>query len=270
MQSRPMDGLVLLAAFLLAGPGRGLADDAAVELPAKEKFHLIVLAGQSNMAGRGKVAGEDREPHPRVLVLDKQGRWKPAVDPLHFDKPGVVGVGLGKTFGTILAEANPDVTIGLVPCAVGGSPIDTWKPGGYHGQTKSHPWDDCVKRVARARKDGTLVGILWHQGESDSNPALAAEYETKFHDVVARFRKEFDAPELPFVVGQMGRFEGRPWNASKEKVDAAHRALPKSVARTAFVPSDGLTHKGDGVHFDAKSYREFGKRYAKAFGELTE
>ena len=31
------------------------ADDKAVKLPAKEEFHLFLLAGQSNMAGRGKV-----------------------------------------------------------------------------------------------------------------------------------------------------------------------------------------------------------------------
>ena len=49
-------------------------------------LHLYLLIGQSNMAGRGEVAKEDRTPHPRVLKLDKKDEWVPAVDPLHFDK----------------------------------------------------------------------------------------------------------------------------------------------------------------------------------------
>lgn len=258
----------LLFVALLLLPGFARADEP--ELPSRERFLLFVLAGQSNMAGRGKVAEVDRKPHPRVLVLDAEGRWRPAVDPLHFDKPRVVGVGLGKTFAETLAEADPEVTIGLIPCAVGGSPIDTWKPKGYHAQTKSHPWDDCVKRVKRAMPDGTLTAVLWHQGESDAKPDLAEAYEAKLHDLIARFRKEFDAPQLPFVAGQMGRFEERPWTTDRETVDAAHRNLPKSIERTAFVSSKGLSHKGDEVHFDAESYRELGRRFAKALRAIPE
>src|SRR5687768_14861689 len=54
--------------------------------PAKEKFHLYLLIGQSNMAGRGVVEEADKVPHPGVLVFTKENAWAPAVDPLHFDK----------------------------------------------------------------------------------------------------------------------------------------------------------------------------------------
>ena len=63
----------------------------------------------------------------------------------------------------------------------------------------------------------------------------------------------------------MGQFRERPWSAAKKQVDAAHRSLPEKVPHTAFVSSDGLSHKGDHVHFDAASYRELAKRYAKAY-----
>ncbi|MBT6461841.1 MAG: sialate O-acetylesterase, partial [Opitutae bacterium] len=112
----------------------------------KEDFHLYLLVGQSNMAGRGKVSEEDRKPHPRVHMFTKGQAWKPAVDPIHFDKPGV-GVGLGRTFGILMAEENPNVHIGLIPCAAGGSPIRSWEEGGYHSQTRSHPWDDALVRA---------------------------------------------------------------------------------------------------------------------------
>lgn len=242
------------------------AQEAA--LPPKEQFHLFLLTGQSNMAGRGVVEDQDKKPHPRVLMLNKEGKWVPAADPLHWDKSSA-GTGLGKSFGQTVAEANPGVTIGLIPCAHGGSPIDSWRPGVYYAATKGHPWDDAIKRATLAMQSGTLKGILWHQGESDCKPGLAEAYEAKLHDLVARFRKELNAPDLPFIAGQIGKFEGVDWSVEAGMVDAAHRSLPKHVPGTAFVSSEGLKHKGDKVHFDSASLREFGKRYAEQYAKLT-
>lgn len=263
--SKPIVALVL---SLLAGAvGRPAVsqDKEASVLPQKERFQLFLLVGQSNMAGRGEIDADDNQPHPRVLMLTKDGTWAPAVDPLHFDKPRVIGVGLGRTFANEVADAQEGVTIGLIPCAVGGSPISAWEPGAYYEPTKSHPWDDAIRRAKLAMKDGTLKGILWHQGESDSKAKLSRVYEAELHDLIQRFRTELDAPDVPFIVGQMGQFKERPWNEYKQKVDAAHRSLPEKVNHTAFVSSDGLHHKGDDVHFDTASYRELGRRYAQAY-----
>ena len=256
-----------MAAVVSVGSLAFGADPANQKLPPREQFHLFLLTGQSNMAGRGKVTPEDQKPNPRVLMLNKQNQWVPAVDPLHFDK-SAAGVGLGRTFGLELAKAEPGVTIGLIPCAAGGSPIAAWEPGGYHGQTKSHPYDDCLQRAKLAMQHGTLKGILWHQGESDSNPAAAEVHEQKLHELITRFRKELEAPNVPFIVGQLGQFKERPWNDSRRLIDAVHRSLPEKVPHTAFVSSDGLTHRGDQVHFNSESYREFGRRYAKAYLEM--
>ncbi|MEX2025641.1 MAG: sialate O-acetylesterase, partial [Pirellulaceae bacterium] len=104
--------------------------------------------------------------------------------------------------------------------------------------------------------------------ESDSSARLADAYEAKLHALITRLRKDFDAAEVPFLAGQMGQFAERPWDEHKKRVDAAHRGLPKKVPHSAFVSSDVLTDK-DGVHFDSPSYRELGRRYAKALLELT-
>ena len=258
---------LLIGLFLVVPPPNLVAQSAA--LPEREDFHLFLLVGQSNMAGRGKVAPEDKVPHPRVLMLDKQGEWKPAVDPLHFDKP-IAGVGLGRTFGQDVAERKPDVTVGLIPCAVGGSPIDSWKPGAFYRPTRSHPWDDAVRRTKIAMKDGVLKGILWHQGESDSKPELASEYGAKLVDLVERLRREFDSPNVPFLAGQMGEFSERPWTEFKRRVDEAHRQLSLRTPNVAFVDSVGLRHKGDEVHFDAASYRILGHRFSVAFEKLEQ
>lgn len=256
--------LVLLSALLFTH----YAAAQKASPPPKEKFHLFLLVGQSNMAGRGAVEEQDTKPHARVLMLNKDGEWVPAVEPIHFDKAGA-GVGPGRTFGTLYAEANPGITVGLIPCAVGGSPIDTWKPGAAHSQTKSHPWDDAIRRAHLAQKSGIIIAILWHQGESDSNDKLAPGYEAKLHDLIARMRKELEAPNVPFIAGQMGKFEGTPWNDARKQVDKSHQELPKKVKLTAFVSAEGLNHRGDRLHFDAPSARELGKRYFTAFQPLV-
>jgi Carbohydrate esterase, sialic acid-specific acetylesterase/Sulfatase len=238
-------------------------------VPRKSDFHLFLLIGQSNMAGRGALEQLEPKPHPRVLMLNKEGKWAPAMDPLHFDKPSA-GVGLGKTFGQVVADANSGVTIGLIPCAVGGSPIDAWQPGEYYAPTQSHPWDDAMLRAKLAMQNGELKGILWHQGESDSKAGLAESYETKLHDLIQRLRTELDVAEAPFIVGQLGKFAEVPWDNARKLVDKAHRELPDRVKHTAFVSAEGLVHNGDKVHFDSASCRELGRRYARAYLKLTE
>ena len=254
----------VLALALIAGLGLTAAAHDTKQ-PRRENFHLFLLAGQSNMAGRGEVAAEDRTPHPRVLMLSRAGTWVPAVEPMHFDKPAIVGVGPGRAFGVAVAEAMPGVTVGLIPAAVGGSPIDAWMPGAYDAATQTHPWDDAMARVARARQTGTLRGVLWHQGESDATSDRASTYPAKLQALVVRFRADLDAPALPFIAGQLGRFPQAPWDTWRVRIDEAHRALPTSVPHTAFVRSDGLHDKGDAVHFDAASARTLGRRYAEAY-----
>jgi hypothetical protein len=258
-----MKRLISIALFL------SLCVSAAepVKLPPRLSFHLFLLIGQSNMAGRGAVEDQDRTPHPRVLMLTKSGEWTPAKDPMHYDKP-VAGTGLGKTFGRILAEEDPNVTIGLIPCGVGGSPIDAWRPGVFYEPTKSYPWDDAVRRAQVALGVGVLKGILWHQGESDSTEELAPVYEGKLHDLILRLRGTLNAPGVPFIAGQMGRFADAPWSEWKAVVDRAHRSLPAQEPHTAFVSSEGLVDNGDKIHFNASSYRELGKRYAATYRAL--
>ena len=231
-------------------------------------YHLFLLVGQSNMAGRGLVAESDTQPDPRVLMLDRAGNWQPAVDPMHFDKPKVVGVGPGRSFGLAYAAAHPNVTVGLIPCAVGGSPIDSWQPGAYYQPTDSHPYDDALARARVALSAGTLKGILWHQGESDSKAGLSESYEEKLVALIKRFRHELQAPDVPFLMGQMGQFSERPWDQHKLRVDQTQRQLARLVSNVAFASSSGLKHKGDEVHFDAAGARELGGRYFQAWQEL--
>ena len=125
-----------------------------------------------------------------------------------------------------------------------------------------------LARVKAATQQGTLKGILWHQGESDGAMGSEGTYLDALVDLVNRLRKDLAASPVPFVVGQLGRFEGRPWDAGRQQVDLAHKRLSHSVYNTGFVYADGLTDKGDKAHFDARSARQLGRRFAIKMLEL--
>lgn len=241
----------------------------------EDSYDLYLLIGQSNMAGRGLIEAQDTLIHPRVFTLNKDNKWVPAKDPIHFDKK-VAGVGLGRSFGIEMAKAMPESRIGLIPCAVGGSPIDSWKPGGYHTQTKTHPWDDMEKRLAIALQSGKIKGILWHQGESDSNPELCEEYKTKLEDLIKRAREVSKNDNAPFVAGEFGKFKLKRSKKQYPNMDPTPAEIVKNGTKeviqkdgnAAFVKTNGLEHKGDNAHFDTPSYRKLGNRYAKAMKKL--
>lgn len=216
-------------------------------------MQLFLLIGQSNMAGRGVVELQDKVPHPRVFMLTKELAWVPAVDPVHFDKPEIIGTGLASTFARVLADADPTAVIGLVPAAFGGSALKEWTPGAPH-------YVNAVTRAKEAMKHGKLAGILWHQGEDDSKPELAATYAVRFAKMIAQLRADLDAGDVPVLVGETGRF--RPNGAA---INAALATVPEHVPRCVFVPADGLTDKGDRLHFDSPALRELGRRYARAW-----
>ncbi len=263
--------LLALGLAVLAGPARAAGpgkDAPAVKLPARENFHLYLLIGQSNMAGRGKLDAQHAVSNERVLKFTKANAWTPADEPLHFDKP-VAAAGLGMSFARVMADAaGKDVTIGLIPCAVGGTPLSRWVQGG-------DLYKQALARAKAAMKDGTLKGILWHQGESDSgSEQTARSYGERLAKMVTDLRADLGAGDVPFVAGKLGEFlkrEGRGgkpscWPVVNEQIDA----LPQKLPHSAVADSAGLKDKGDKVHFDTPSLREFGKRYAAAMRKLQE
>src|SRR5690606_19644879 len=131
-------------------------------------FHLYLLIGQSNMAGRGTLDTAGQEIQENILMLDRHNTWVPAKDPLHFDKKAA-GTGPGLAFAKVMIAQRNGIKIGLIPCAVGGTSIGKWQPGAYDEKTNTHPYDDMMKRLQAALRHGVLKGILWHQGEGNSS-----------------------------------------------------------------------------------------------------
>ena len=239
-----------------------LASSATAQTnPAPAEIYLLV--GQSNMAGRGKVQSGDKIPDPQVLILDKSDAWASQGEPIHFDK-GEAGVGLGFAFAKLRAADKPGVIIGLVPSAFGGTSMDQWQPEG-------ELYKNAIRRTRLAlEKGGALKAILWHQGESEcGSPEKASAYAERLGKLIQSFRTDLNLPNVPFIAGELGEFlYTRSKSPLAQVVNGQIQMLPQKIAFTAAVSSKDLKDKGDQLHFDSASLKEFGKRYYEAFSKL--
>jgi hypothetical protein len=258
MNFNPMKNFLMVAIFLC-----GIEHAFAQEKPNPD-FELYILLGQSNMAGRGVITPEfEKEGHPRVFMLTKDKTWVLAKHPLHFDKPKAAGVGPGLTFGMDMAAENANVKIGLVPCAVGGTPIEHWKPGAVDEATETHPYDDALLRIKAAMQSGVIKGVIWHQGEGNSSEKEAKLYLKQLKALVKRVRKEVGNPKLPFVVGELGRYR-----KTYSLINTELAKVPSLIPFSGLATSEDLVDKGDGTHFDGPSATTLGHRFAKKMLEL--
>ena len=230
---------------------------------APDQMDLYLLIGQSNMAGRGVTDAASQPNSAKIWAISRQNEWKIAADPLHQDKPAVVGVGPGLTFAQEILKKHPGNPIGLIPCAVGGSGIDDWQPGAKHEQTGIYAYDEMLARVKEAQKRGTIKGIIWHQGESDSSPEKKGAYAAKLADFFKHLRRDTDTESVPVVVGTLGDFYVAK-NPDAAVINQIIADYAKGNKLVYLASASGLVHKGDDTHFDTASARELGRRYAEA------
>jgi hypothetical protein len=233
----------------------------------KSKFEIILLVGQSNMAGRAPLTDADKQPDPRVLVLNRLDQWYNQGEPIHYDKPQVLGVGPGFTFAKLLADKEPGVTIGLVPCAYGGTTMAQWDPKAKGSSTKLYPpdnlYDNAIRRAKIAMQSGTLVAILWHQGESDAGKG-AETYAARLTTLAGEFRTDLGLPNVPFIAGEIGYF-GYAAHPLSQTINQQIDTLPTLVPNSGVASADGLTDKGDHLHFSNESQKTLAQRYLDAY-----
>ena len=258
LPARLICGLLAACCSLAAAASECVGEDAASALPGppKENFHVYLLLGQSNMAGRGQMTAADRRPVEGVYAFDAENNWQPAAHPLHFDKPSIAGVGLGIDFAKTMRERDPNVAIGLIPCAVGGTRLDQWSRGGKL-------YEAALARARAGQQAGELKGVLWHQGESDSTDKLSPTYGARLSQLINDLRRDLNQPELPFVVGELGYFR-RDAHPPTDEINRQLHALDASDRRIAVATAQGLRDSGDKTHFDAESLRQFGRRYGES------
>ncbi|CAI9753483.1 unnamed protein product [Fraxinus pennsylvanica] len=166
--------------------------------------NIFLLAGQSNMSGRGGVINgnwtgyipPECRSQPSILRLSAGLTWEEACEPLHRDIDNkTCGVGPGMSFANYVLEKDSNIgVIGLVPCAVGGTYISEWSRG-------SGLYDKLLKRSKAALEDGGEIrALLWYQGESDTKKEEDAElYKKRIEEFFVAVRTDLSLPNLPII-----------------------------------------------------------------------
>ncbi|UOB16963.1 sialate O-acetylesterase [Abyssalbus ytuae] len=234
------------------------------KMPPKENVWIFIMAGQSNMAGRARISPSDTIPNSRVITINKNNEWVYAKEPLHFYEPEKAGLDCGLSFGNELAKRTRDhITIALIPCAVGGSSAKQWLNDQIHRDVKL--LSNFKEKVDLAKQYGTIKGILWHQGESDAVPSALPAYKERLPQLFKIFRDYIENPDMIIMAANLGLFASEYDQIRWDAINAVINLMPYKDRKLYPVSSQGLTDKGDKLHFDANSQRELGKRFALTY-----
>ena len=267
----------------LLGPLFGLAlmATASVYADPDPNFHIYLAFGQSNMEGQGTIEEKDKTVDPRFQMLStidnfngrKLGTWNDAIPPLA-NKHG----GLGPTdyFGrTLVEKLDPQIKVGVVVVAVAGCSIVLFDPpvsqsywsqqaGWFMDIVKDYgddPYQRLVDMAKKAKEDGVIKGIIFHQGETDEGDS---DWPNKVKKVYDRLVKDIGLDEdIPFFAGEV------PYQGSSKGTNNNIRKLPEKSKNFYLVSAEGLNDLDMmRIHFSSQGYRDFGKRYAEKVMEV--
>ena len=224
--------------------------------------HSILIIGQSNMAGRGILADAPKlDTNGGKLKVLRNGRWQTMFRPVNFDRL-FSGTSLVESFAKEYSLDHPDVDVGVIPCADGGTMLNQWAVGGLL-------FTNAVNCAKLALRTSHLVAILWHQGESDCAEHLYPHYLEKLTKIMTALRHELGAEDVPIIVGGLGdfivKYKDDPALENYKKINKSLVTFAKTAHRAAFASAEGLTPNPDNLHFNRESLHEFGLRYYEAF-----
>ncbi|KAJ4833399.1 hypothetical protein Tsubulata_028609 [Turnera subulata] len=243
-------------------------------LPVKSQQrpkNIFILAGQSNMAGRGGVVNDTKtgkavwdgivpaqcQPNPSILRLTAAQTWVEAHEPLHadIDYLKINGIGPGMAFANAILTRIPDFgVVGLVPCAVGGTNISQWGKGGFL-------YDQLVRRTQVALQGGGVIrAMLWYQGESDTlSREDAYAYNQRLESFFVNLRLDLQNPVLPIVQVALASGEGPYVNVVREA------QLDTNLPNVQCVDAKGLPLEPDRLHLTTPAQVHLGETLADAF-----
>ncbi|EEF52343.1 probable carbohydrate esterase At4g34215 [Ricinus communis] len=233
--------------------------------------NIFILAGQSNMAGRGGVVNDTKtgilrwdgivppqcQPEPSVFRLSGDFTWVLAHEPLHsdIDYNKTNGIGPGMAFANAVLTKDPAIgVVGLVPCAIGGTAISQWEKGGFL-------YDQLVQRTRVALySGGVLRAMLWYQGESDTLIEEDADsYKGRLEKFFTDVRADLQHPFLPIFQVALASGEGPVIDTIRE----AQKGI--KLPNVHCVDAKGLPLEPDRLHLTTPAQVHLGQMLADAF-----
>lgn len=206
-------------------------------LQAAPRSHLLIFSGQSNM----------KHLEPEVSVLPALKAAFPE-DQFIVVKYAVSGQSIRRWY----ADWKP--APGVEDVAAKG---DTRPPGDMY--------DTLIKMVRDATKDQPRpdsVTFFWMQGEQDTgSTARWMVYEDSLKAVIARLRSDLGRPDMRFVVGRISDYAEFPEGSAK--VREALVSVAEKDPLGAWIDTDDLNGKTNGLHYTPDGYQKLGERFAQ-------
>lgn len=229
---------------------------------------VFLMGGQSNMLGRAPLSGLPpalQSPQADVLFFGgSDGTVGTTLTTLRPDGKNATEFGPEVTFGRSIADASPTTQYALIKYAAGGTALyNDWAPGTGAQYTAFR--DTVAAGLAALHAAGhttEIVGMAWHQGESDAIEGRQASYASNLTAFIADIRSRYGAG-LPFLIGEIRRSNGAAFVTVADAQVAVASADPNAV----FVPASDLSFL-DTYHFDAASQITLGERFAAAYAGL--
>lgn len=228
-----MNRWVIAVAFGILAPFVSGNEAATGAAPGGEAVHLVILSGQSNMAG-----------------------LKPEISFIPEFQNGFGGE-----------------EVVFVKDAMGGQPIRRWIPGWKDASGKTYsPTGDLYTRLvgkvklALAERGVQSLTFVWMQGERDARESHAKVYAKSLGTLVNQLVKEdFGRKDIKVVIGRLSDFDMQ--NARYPhwtQIRAAQVSYADTHANTVWVDTDDLNGDKDDLHYDKPGYRDLGLRFARA------
>ena len=246
-------------------------------------FYIYICFGQSNMEGNAQPESIDKtgiDARFQLLATCNftnpsrtKGKWYTATPPLVSPNGGL---GPSDYFGRTMVECLPEnVRVGVIPVAMGGSPIEMFDKDKYQQKMKDNPsewwvtlaknhyggnpYGRIIEMAKEAQKVGVIKGILLHQGCSNNGDSNWPNMVKKiYNDMLSDLGLGTDS--VPLFVGEtLYQNQGGSCYAHNTQVARMPSVIPNSYV----VSSDGCPGNGnDPWHFNAWGYRILGSRYA--------
>lgn len=140
---------------------------------------------------------------------------------------------LAQQFALQLRAKHPNVPVGIIQTAWGGTPIRRHIRGG-----------DIYANHIAPLKDFHVAGVLWYQGCDDAmNFATATEYESQMTALINQYRNVFGRKDLPFLYVQLARWPNYQYTqnvreAQRTTLDNANLRNRSNVAMTVSLDTD--------------------------------
>jgi hypothetical protein len=129
-----------------------------------------------------------------------------------------------------------------------------------------------------------LAGYVWFQGWNDLiDEAKVEEYGSNLANLIRDVREDLDAPEMPFIVGELGMHGIDPQGRARDRVLAMRKAEKEVtlmdefrnnslfVPTSPYVVSNGTHYNGDYHYFGrADTYCKIGHAFGEAMLKLME